>query len=125
MNESTSSQINSDQMKLPIIAAGFGLFLLVAKFVFKKLFGRKHVRTRAHFHEAVEHDHEHVHVTHNRTDPTRGVGGWEHLTATHRHRHNHAAVEHTHRPHRNLDAEHRHEAHVHDHEHPLGEHELV
>ena len=73
-----------------------------------------------HHHDALEHSHEHLHVTHQRTDEGRGVGGWQHLTASHNHRHNHAALRHSHRPHRNLESEHREEAHLHDHDNPTG-----
>lgn len=73
---------------------------------------------KTHNHEAVEHSHAHVHVTHNLHEEDRKAGGWQHLTAEHDHPHNHAAMEHAHRPHRNLDKEHAQEAHVHDHEHP-------
>jgi hypothetical protein len=106
--------------KLPFLAAAVGVVMVVARF-FKGKKGGAHteVYTEAHRHEALDHEHEHVHVTHNRTDPEKGVGGWEHLTATHSHRHNHAAMEHVHRPHRHFDAEHRMEAHVHSHEHPI------
>jgi hypothetical protein len=88
----------------------------------KKLFGkRSKVHTQRHSHGALVHDHEHFHVTHNRTDPGKGVGGWEHLTANHSHSHNHASMDHVHRPHRNFDVEHHQEAHVHDHDHPASE----
>jgi hypothetical protein len=73
---------------------------------------------KAHSHEAMEHSHAHVHVTHNLQDHEKSTGGWQHLTAEHDHPHNHAATEHSHRPHRNFDKEHAQEAHVHDHEHP-------
>jgi hypothetical protein len=118
MNESPSQKSTRDQLKIPALAAAGGLALLLGKTLFRH---KKHVRTKSHFHAAVEHEHEHVHVTHNRIDPEKGVGGWEHLTATHSHKHNHAAMEHDHRPHRHPDAEHRSEAHVHDHDHPIGE----
>ena len=73
---------------------------------------------KLHGHEALEHVHGHVHVTHNRRDDAKKVGGWQHLTSEHSHPHNHPALEHSHRPHRDFEAEHSHEAHVHDHEHP-------
>ena len=73
---------------------------------------------KSHSHEALEHVHAHVHVTHNRHDDDKKVGGWQHLTSEHSHPHNHPALEHSHRPHRDLEAEHDKEAHIHDHEHP-------
>ena len=115
--QSGSSMKSQVMSKAPMIAGGVaGLFLVTR--VMKAIFGRGKPGFKNHYHEALEHSHEHVHVTHDRTDPDKGVGGWEHLTSTHSHRHNHAALEHSHRPHRNLDKEHQGEAHVHDHEHP-------
>jgi hypothetical protein len=73
---------------------------------------------KSHNHDAMEHSHAHVHVTHNLQDHDKSTGGWQHLTAEHEHPHNHNAMEHSHRPHRNFDKEHAQEAHVHDHEHP-------
>jgi hypothetical protein len=73
---------------------------------------------KAHSHEAIEHAHAHVHVTHNLQNDEKATGGWQHLTAEHTHPHNHTATEHSHRPHRDFDKEHAQEAHVHDHEHP-------
>jgi hypothetical protein len=99
---------------LPFVLGG-------ASFMFMMLKGMHRRDTRgfrAHNHDAMEHSHAHVHVTHNLHESERKVGGWQHLTAEHEHRHNHAAMEHSHRPHRDFDKEHAQEAHVHDHEHP-------
>jgi hypothetical protein len=72
-----------------------------------------------HDHEAIVHEHEHYHVTHNRREGLdEMVGEWEHLTARHSHAHNHAALTHAHAGHENAEHEHQGEAHVHDHEHP-------
>jgi hypothetical protein len=84
------------------------------------------VRKRVHVseyveqsHDAVVHNHDHPHVTHNRREgPDEVVGEWEHLTALHAHEHNHAAITHFHSPHENAEHEHLGEAHVHDHSHP-------
>ena len=102
-----------------------GALLLLVPAAIGMVFFRKrkgdqgsHVAFESHNHEALDHEHQHVHVTHYRSDPEKGVGGWEHLTAEHSHRHNHPSLQHSHRPHRDFSAEHRREAHVHDHEHP-------
>ena len=72
-----------------------------------------------HSHEAIVHDHEHPHMTHNRREgPDELVGEWEHLTALHTHEHNHATITHSHLPHENAEHEHLGEAHIHDHSHP-------
>ena len=100
---------------IPIAIAGIGgLFLLK-----KILFHENGNGFKSHGHDALDHLHEHVHVTHNLHEPAV-EGGWQHLTAAHSHRHNHLALEHSHRPHRNFESEHRKEAHIHDHEHPAG-----
>jgi hypothetical protein len=99
---------------LPLVplAIGFGLVLM------KGLHKGDPKGFKSHHHQALEHTHAHVHVTHNRSDEDKKVGGWQHLTSEHEHPHNHPALEHSHRPHRDFEDEHRHEAHVHDHEHP-------
>ncbi len=116
MNESEQNSGLSQLKKMaPMALAAFGgLFLLLKK----RSSGPPKVET--HYHSPLEHAHEHVHVTHNRTDEERGVGGWEHLTASHSHLHNHASLEHSHRPHRNFDKEHATEAHIHNHDDPVG-----
>jgi hypothetical protein len=71
---------------------------------------------QGHKHQALVHDHEHVHLTHHCKG---GSGGQvEHLVATHRHDHNHSGVDHAHGGHVNPSREHEHEAHIHDHAHP-------
>lgn len=117
MQESQTSSVGSRIKQIgPIIAAvGGGLMLMLLKKA-----KRHGVKVETHYHPALDHVHEHVHVTHNRTDDEKGVGGWEHLTASHSHRHDHASLEHTHRPHRHFDKEHRTEAHIHDHDEPVG-----
>lgn len=117
MSEISNDVGKSPGRMLPLMAGGVLMSLLVGKLLRRK----RHVRTERHDHGALVHDHDHVHVTHNRTDPGKGVGGWEHLTATHSHLHDHAPLEHSHRPHRNFLKEHRSEAHVHDHEEPVSE----
>ncbi len=69
-----------------------------------------------HTHDAMVHNHEHLHVTHYLHAGARGT--LEHLLANHRHEHNHAAVTHAHLPHEDEAREHRREAHIHDHAHP-------
>lgn len=69
-----------------------------------------------HRHEALVHDHEHWHVTHNYKD-----GGFEHLSWKHGHGHDHAAVAHSHLPHEDFESEHLDEAHDHDHAEPVKE----
>ena len=98
---------------LLVVPAAIGMLIFR-----KKRHKGEHVPFELHRHDPLDHEHQHVHVTHYRSDPSRGVGGWEHLTSDHTHRHNHPALEHSHRPHRNFTAEHAHEAHVHDHQHP-------
>ena len=120
MMDKVSDKMN--ERKDMLKSAGPLIGIAVAFIALTKLFGGKSKHGSAafkeHSHEALQHHHEHVHVTHNRTDPDKGVGGWEHLTAEHSHLHNHAALDHSHRPHRDVEEEHRHEAHVHDHDHP-------
>jgi catechol 2,3-dioxygenase-like lactoylglutathione lyase family enzyme len=67
-----------------------------------------------HDHPAVEHGHEHMHVTHYHR-PEEDVS---HLVASHTHGHNHPAVSHDHEPHEDADKEHLREAHIHDHARP-------
>lgn len=69
-----------------------------------------------HQHDAMVHDHEHWHVTHNFR---RMTGGFEHLSWKHRHEHDHAAVTHAHFPHEDFEREHHDEAHDHDHREPV------
>src|SRR5215217_6286368 len=111
------SKVASTPTAIWAIPGAIGAVLLL-----KRLLGSvnsdDHYRVERHHHEALQHDHEHVHVTHERTDDSEAVGGWAHLTASHKHDHNHPAVAHEHRPHRSFEAEHRREAHVHDHGHP-------
>ena len=72
-----------------------------------------------HHHTALEHVHEHAHVTHNRRQGADiAVGEWDHLTAQHDHSHNHPALDHSHLPHQDAEHEHLGEAHIHDHQHP-------
>jgi hypothetical protein len=104
---------------LPLLLFASGALLFAATKLIGALTGGGKSGVKSHQHEALNHQHDHVHVTHSRTDPDKGVGGWEHLTAEHSHPHNHPALEHSHRPHRDFEAEHRREAHVHDHEHPM------
>jgi hypothetical protein len=102
---------------IPLIIGGVaGLALMVRQFA--KGSKKNSSQFTSHSHQALQHDHPHVHVTHERSDPEAPVGGWSHLTAEHSHMHNHAAMQHSHRPHRDFEAEHVREAHVHDHEHP-------
>ena len=70
-----------------------------------------------HAHEAMVHDHEHWHVTHNWSDT---AGTFEHLASRHSHQHSHAPLEHTHVAHADVAREHAGEAHIHDHEDPAG-----
>jgi hypothetical protein len=118
MNE-TQRESTGNRIKqfAPMLAAGGGALLLM---LFKKARGSRGPKLETHYHGPLDHVHEHVHVTHNRTDDLKGVGGWQHLTASHSHRHNHASLEHTHRPHRHFEEEHRTEAHIHDHDEPVG-----
>lgn len=67
-----------------------------------------------HDHDALVHDHEHWHVTHNWSG-----GEFEHLASRHSHTHDHASLTHAHLPHRDFDHEHAGEAHVHDHDEPV------
>ena len=99
---------------LPFIIGGVSFFLMLLKGIRKG--GEKGFK--AHSHAALEHSHAHVHVTHNRHEDDKKVGGWQHLTSEHTHAHNHAAMDHSHRPHRDFESEHRQEAHIHDHDHP-------
>ena len=69
-----------------------------------------------HQHDAIVHEHEHWHVTHNWNESTRS---FDHLAARHVHEHDHASVEHAHLPHRDVEHEHQGEAHVHDHDEPV------
>jgi hypothetical protein len=71
-----------------------------------------------HHHDAMVHDHEHWHVTHNYRPMS---GGFEHLSWKHSHEHDHAAMTHAHWPHEDFDAEHAGEAHDHDHGEPVKE----
>ena len=117
LQNKVQSKVDKDTLKqkLPmILAAGGGLSLLLLG----KLRSSGKVKEELHHHGSLDHVHEHVHVTHNRTDDDKGVGGWEHLTASHSHRHDHASLDHSHRPHRDFDKEHRSEAHIHDHDEP-------
>jgi hypothetical protein len=67
-----------------------------------------------HDHDAVVHEHRHIHVTHYHR-PGEDV---THLVAEHDHEHNHPALSHQHEPHEDPDKEHLREAHVHDHARP-------
>ena len=69
-----------------------------------------------HTHEAMVHQHEHWHVTHNWSET---AGTFEHLAARHSHEHDHASLTRAHVPHVDFDAEHAGEAHVHDHDQPV------
>lgn len=69
-----------------------------------------------HTHEAMVHQHEHWHVTHNWSET---AGTFEHLAARHSHEHDHASLTHAHVPHVDFDTEHAGEAHVHDHDQPV------
>jgi hypothetical protein len=71
-----------------------------------------------HHHEAMVHDHEHWHVTHNHRAMT---GGFEHLSWKHAHEHDHAELTHAHFPHEDFESEHLDEAHDHDHGEPVKE----
>jgi hypothetical protein len=102
---------------VPVAIASVGA-LAIARRVFKGSDKNGGPEFKTHAHGALQHDHPHVHVTHERTDADAPVGGWTHLTAEHSHRHNHTSVEHSHRPHQDVESEHLREAHVHDHEHP-------
>ena len=75
-----------------------------------------HPEFEEHTHDAMVHDHEHWHVTHNYRQMT---GGFEHLSWKHSHEHDHAQVTHAHWPHEDFDAEHAGEAHDHDHDEPV------
>ena len=75
-----------------------------------------HPEFEEHTHDAMVHDHEHWHVTHNYRQMT---GGFEHLSWKHSHTHDHAAVTHAHWPHEDFEAEHAGEAHDHDHDEPV------
>jgi hypothetical protein len=99
-----------------ILAGGAGLVVIAARA--RNTMRSKGTAFKRHQHDALEHTHEHVHVTHNRSEPGKPVGGWQHLTAEHIHAHNHPGLEHSHRPHKDFSSEHRSEAHIHDHEHP-------
>jgi hypothetical protein len=68
-----------------------------------------------HHHDAIVHEHEHVHVTHY----LRHGREPEHELATHAHRHDHSALSHEHQPHADPAKEHEREAHVHDHRHAV------
>lgn len=102
---------------MPLLFAGVAVLAVLGRVISK---GAKNssAEFKNHSHGAIEHTHDHVHVTHERSDPGKPVGGWTHLTAEHSHRHNHASLEYSHRPHRDLESEHSREAHIHDHEHP-------
>jgi hypothetical protein len=69
-----------------------------------------------HHHDAMVHDHEHWHVTHNYRALT---GGFEHLSWKHSHEHDHAELTHSHVPHEDFEGEHADEAHDHDHGEPV------
>jgi hypothetical protein len=69
----------------------------------------------AHDHDAMVHDHQHVHVTHY----LRHGSDLEHELATHAHPHDHPAVAHQHEAHTDSAKEHEREAHVHDHRHAV------
>ena len=69
-----------------------------------------------HIHDAIVHNHEHWHVTHNWSAT---AGTFEHLASRHSHEHDHAALTHAHVPHVDFDSEHAGEAHVHDHDQPV------
>jgi hypothetical protein len=69
-----------------------------------------------HEHDALVHDHQHWHVTHNWDEAKQT---FEHLAARHAHVHDHASMTHAHVPHRDFDSEHASEAHLHDHDEPV------
>jgi hypothetical protein len=71
-----------------------------------------------HTHDAMVHEHEHWHVTHNWSET---AGTFEHLAARHSHPHDHAELTHSHVPHVDFDSEHAGEAHVHDHDRPVNQ----
>jgi hypothetical protein len=70
----------------------------------------------SHEHDALVHDHEHWHVTHNWDESAQD---FEHLAARHAHTHDHASVTHSHVPHEDVESEHLGEAHIHDHDEPV------
>jgi hypothetical protein len=112
-----TSTFKEPRAPLPLLIGGGIAVVLLATAVLGKLFGKKD-GVKSHDHEALTHVHDHLHVTHNRTEPDKMVGGWEHLSSRHSHEHNHTPLTHIHRPHRNFEVEHATEAHIHDHEHP-------
>lgn len=67
-----------------------------------------------HDHDALVHDHDHWHVTHNWNGST-----FDHLASRHSHERNHASVTHSNLPHRDVDHEQGGEAHGHDHDEPV------
>jgi hypothetical protein len=67
-----------------------------------------------HDHQAIVHEHEHIHVTHY-DRPEEEIA---HMVARHPHEHNHPALTHDHKPHGDPDKEHLRESHVHDHARP-------
>ena len=69
-----------------------------------------------HTHDAMVHQHEHWHVTHNWSET---ASTFEHLAARHSHEHDHASLTHAHVPHVDFDTEHAGEAHVHDPDQPV------
>jgi hypothetical protein len=71
-----------------------------------------------HTHDALVHEHEHWHVTHNWSET---AGTFEHLASKHSHPHDHAELTHSHAPHVDFDNEHGGEAHIHDHDQPVDE----
>jgi hypothetical protein len=114
MTSNNKSPVEKLLPALPFVLGGMSFLFMLLK-TMRKGDARGF---KSHHHEAMEHSHAHVHVTHNLADSDASKGGWEHLTAEHEHPHNHTATDHSHRPHRNFDKEHAQEAHVHDHEHP-------
>jgi hypothetical protein len=67
-----------------------------------------------HVDAAVEHSHDHYHVSHHHKGGV--LGEWDHRTAWHTHAHNHAALTHSHDYSADDEAqEHGKEAHIHDH----------
>lgn len=70
----------------------------------------------SHHHDAIVHEHEHWHVTHNWNEERQD---FEHLAARHSHIHDHASLTHAHRPHEDFEHEHAGEAHIHDHDEPV------
>ena len=69
-----------------------------------------------HQHDAMVHDHEHWHVTHNWSDTAMTFA---HLASKHAHEHDHAQIDHAHVPHLDFESEHAGEAHIHDHDDPV------